>query len=318
MRRLQTNCDSVASFIRDAGWASSCLEPTHHPRNCRCSHGLRVPQQTCATMIAVRILLVGDVHGNTPWVTEHVLRGRARRERISLVLQLGDFGVWPGDNGQRYLNAVDRTLGEIGAILWFIDGNHEDFEQLLAVPVDDDGLRRIRPNIWHVPRAHRWNWGGRSFLACGGAGSVDVDDRVPRSSWWPQETITEADVMRCIERGPADVLVSHDAPEVVSRTFPRGAEHGVWSARGDALSRLSRERLDDITAAVSPSLILHGHWHHPHRTVVRDPQGNALVTAIGLNADRWASPGGRGHCAILDTDILEAAEDLAEAVTVVD
>lgn len=50
-----------------------------------------------------------------------------------LILQVGDFGIWPGRGGQLYLEAGDQALAEAGLRLWFIDGNHEDFEQLLTI-----------------------------------------------------------------------------------------------------------------------------------------------------------------------------------------
>ena len=60
-----------------------------------------------------RVLLTGDVHGNTMWVTGHVLR-QAKRHGCQLVLQLGDFGIWPGPGGKRFLDVVDREAAKHG------------------------------------------------------------------------------------------------------------------------------------------------------------------------------------------------------------
>jgi hypothetical protein len=51
-------------------------------------------------------------------------------EQARLALQLGDFGIWPGPDGRRYLDAVSAVLDLVKAQLWFADGNHEDFGQL--------------------------------------------------------------------------------------------------------------------------------------------------------------------------------------------
>ncbi len=83
-------------------------------------------------IVPSRVLVAGDWHGNRYWALNvirrvpQLLAGEQRR----LILHLGDFGIWPHDEGRRYLTAVSTALGQVGAELWFIDGNHEDFTQL--------------------------------------------------------------------------------------------------------------------------------------------------------------------------------------------
>ena len=45
----------------------------------------------------MRILLVGDTHGNRQWLRNVVLT-RAEREGVEAVFQLGDFGYWQKDS----------------------------------------------------------------------------------------------------------------------------------------------------------------------------------------------------------------------------
>src|SRR5262245_13462714 len=82
-----------------------------------------------------RILVAGDWHGDQAWALNVIKRvpELLASERARLVLQLGDFGIWPGRDGQRYLAAVGWALDQVDAQLWFIDGNHEDFTLLDAV-----------------------------------------------------------------------------------------------------------------------------------------------------------------------------------------
>jgi hypothetical protein len=56
-----------------------------------------------------RVMLLGDTHGNTGtpmWM--HQVFDRARRVKADRILQLGDFGVWPGQQGGRFLDLVDE------------------------------------------------------------------------------------------------------------------------------------------------------------------------------------------------------------------
>ena len=103
-----------------------------------------------------RILVAGDWHGDQAWALNVIKRlpELLAAERTRLVLQLGDFGIWPGRDGQRYLAAVGWALDQVDAQLWFIDGNHEDFTMLDAVADArcGDGRVGVAPGIFHLPR----------------------------------------------------------------------------------------------------------------------------------------------------------------------
>ena len=67
-------------------------------------------------------------------------------------------GIWPGPEGRRYLDALSRQAKGARIPIWFIDGNHEDFDQLDALPLDEQGRRPVRDHITHLPRGYRWEW----------------------------------------------------------------------------------------------------------------------------------------------------------------
>ena len=255
-----------------------------------------------------RVLLTGDVHGNTEWAVRHVLK-TARRKKAQLILQVGDMGVWPGTRGKRFLDQVDHESG-LARIPWhFIDGNHEDFDQLLAYPVGDDGRRIVRQHIFHLPRGFRWSWAGRSFVALGGAGSIDRDSRLPGHSWWPQETITDDDVRECIRGGSVDVLIAHDAPVNLHIKSDWG------KPPEDILLDLeaSRGRLQQVVDACQPKLVVHGHWHFGQRSQVQRANGGSYEV-VSLAADGQVG----GHCALLDLVALRFSPDPSSAVSVID
>jgi predicted phosphodiesterase len=260
-----------------------------------------------------RILLTGDVHGNTDWVIHHVLP-QAKRHGCQLVLQLGDFGIWPGPEGRRYLSALSRQAKGVRIPIWFIDGNHEDFDQLDALPLDDQGRRPVQDHITHLPRGYRWEWAGRTLLACGGASSIDVADRLPGRSWWPQETITDHDVARCSEGGRVDILLTHDIQAEVPLTDPMLAPVLPPSV-ADALSH-NRQQLQRITEAVKPKLQIHGHWHLPYDWTMTRSSDNEEVRIVSLNCDPSFALTADHHCAVLDLDVL--ALSVSHAVQVID
>jgi hypothetical protein len=266
-----------------------------------------------ATAQIQRVLLTGDVHGNTQWLIGHVLQ-QAQNQDCQLVLQLGDFGIWPGRSGTRFLDVVNREYQRVGIPLWFIDGNHEDFDQLYALPLDEHGRRPVREFIAHLPRGHRWSWGGREILACGGAASIDMDLRLPRRTWWPQESITDDEVEQCIAGGSADVLLSHDVQLEVEMT-DAAADNALPPFVLQA-TRANRARLQRIVETVRPSLQVHGHWHHPYdETLVRGVDREE-VRIVSLNCESEGAFVANAHCAVLEIDMLPL--DVQRAVRVID
>jgi hypothetical protein len=260
-----------------------------------------------------RVLLTGDVHGNTGWMLKHVFP-QARRQHCDLILQMGDFGIWPGSEGQRFLDTLDRAAETARIPIGFIDGNHEDFAQLYGLPIDAAGRRPVRPHITHLPRGHRWTWAGKTMLACGGASSIDVMYRLPSASWWPQEGITQADVETCIAGGAADVLFSHDINLDVQlegafdlNGLPLEVRNAVYG------NRLALQRIVD---AVRPSLQVHGHWHVPKDQRLERGSDRQTVRVVSLNCDSGAAYHANGHCAVLAFDVL--ANDVIASVSVVD
>lgn len=102
----------------------------------------------------MRILLVGDLHANTGAAFQAL--DHAAEVGADLVLQVGDYGWWPRDpGGQKFILKVEKRLAEHGLDLWWIDGNHSDFDRLDAHPIDEDGRRQLSDHVWHLPRGFR-------------------------------------------------------------------------------------------------------------------------------------------------------------------
>lgn len=199
----------------------------------------------------------------------------------SVIVHLGDFGYAFTSS---YLQPLDRALARARLRLLFVDGNHEDHVRLAKFPRRPNGLARLTPHIWHLPRGHRWTWAGIRFLAVGGAHSVDRPYRVPGISWWAEEWLTDEQIATAIAGGPADVLVAHDCPTGVTipgiddRTTP-----APWPAAELARSDEHRRRLRAVVDATRPRVIWHGHYHVAHQQTV--DLGYGPVHVSGLDRD---------------------------------
>ena len=247
-----------------------------------------------------RVLVAGDWHGDREWALNVIMRvpQLLAGEQKRLILQLGDFGIWRDADGRRYLGSVTAVLDTVDAELWFIDGNHEDFTELARMASGGtlpDGRVVVRPNIYHLPRGYRWRWHGRTWLACGGAVSLDRAQRFEGRDWWPDEEITRWEETAIIASGHADVLMCHDCPSGVEHRFPRPL--AGWAPEDQSRAQAHRERLQRITDAVTPTHLMHGHLHRAYQRSCDFGYGAVQVTGL-------ATDGVLRNFAVLDTELM--------------
>ena len=105
------------------------------------------------TEISGRLLITGDLHGDTAALT---MITRQLREGDALFVA-GDFGFvfWDNRDEHVFLDDVDRFLQKINGYIIFADGNHENHRALNKFPVEQWNNARvhmIRSRIIHVLR----------------------------------------------------------------------------------------------------------------------------------------------------------------------
>ena len=191
------------------------------------------------------------------------------------IIQLGDFGIWSGERGERFLKKVKLEAKKFRVPIFFIDGNHENFNLLYKFPLDGaTGLRKFSDYLYHLPRNYRFSIGGITFHALGGATSLDRLSRVEGVSWWAEEAVTEEEADKAKSLGHSDVLLMHDCPEGVKipgidrvsslRYWPEFTLREAWA---------HREMLAGVASVVLPRYIFHGHFHIPYNTTFSFRQG---------------------------------------------
>jgi len=248
-----------------------------------------------------RVLVAGDWHRHIAWALAIVrlLPSLLPDEAPRLILHAGDFGITSNWEGTRYLNRLNQALEEADAYLWFADGNHENFDllyELAGDPATTDPVEVHERIIW-LPRGHRWSWHNRTWLALGGAVSVDRVALTEQVNWWSDEEITASQTQRVLAGGTADVMLCHDAPSTVRLRLPPPVSW--WSDRDLARADRHRERLQEIVDQVQPSYLMHGHYHLAHEQVVKMTHGPVRVTGFDRDEARW------GNYRILNVETME-------------
>lgn len=249
-----------------------------------------------ALSVPTRIAFAGDWHGNDQWARRAICF--AKDQGADKVIHLGDFGYL---FYERYLHTLSRTLEETGLQLLFIDGNHDDHRFLARQRQRPNGLRDVAPRVWYLPRGMRWEWAGISFLALGGAHSVDSTmRRRAGGAWWPEERITITQAAAAIDGGHADVMLTHDCPGGVD--IPGLSDD--WPAFEIERANEHRDLLRAVVEAVRPDWLWHGHYHvfHAQRVDLGWP-----LDVVGLDCD---GTGMERNMAIIDLEMLRPAHNI--------
>ncbi len=207
----------------------------------------------------MKILIIGDSHGNTGWLQTALNYGHD--QGCELAISVGDFGYWPRwSGGQKFIKKIERTLAALEMNLWFVDGNHEDHERLRAL-----GITRSRDITKHItwkPRGSDEILDGVTFGFFGGAVSVDAMARTPGYTWFSEEIPTAHEWARVYNMKNVDVMISHEVPASPLELHPGRSQwpHNLLKASQDL-----RDELLELQRHLKPKIWFGGH-HHMRKT----------------------------------------------------
>ena len=182
------------------------------------------------------IYITGDCHKDFSRFTMKNFPEQKKMTRDDYVIICGDFGgVWCSrkEKGKSIDDYDLNWLEDKSFTTLFVDGNHENFDELYRYPVKDwhgGKVHELRPHVLHLMRGEVFELSGKKIFTFGGARSQDIGDgviewdeeglwkrtakewekadkifRVNHYSWWEQELPTQEE----IENGFAN-LEKHD------------------------------------------------------------------------------------------------------------
>lgn len=229
------------------------------------------------------IFATGDTHGD--WM--HRLNMASFPEQRDMgkddyVIILGDFGLWDGSGRERH--ALDWLEARSFTTL-FVDGNHENYDMLDALPAQEwhgGMVQAVRPSVLHLMRGQIFTIQDRSFFAFGGARSHDIRDgildasapdyrrrrrlldargalyRVDHISWWVREMPSETEMEEGLKNLAAfgnkvDYIVTHSP----FTSLIAGLDGGEGILLPDPLT----DYLEKVRETVSYRHWLFGHMH---------------------------------------------------------
>lgn len=241
------------------------------------------------------IAIAGDWHGRTRWMSVAIPSIRRAAPHVRTLLHLGD--LW---TDQKTLDTIDHFAEHAGIErVLLTGGNHDRWAELNDALAEADGEpARLSKTVYVLPRPHRFEIGGRSFLSLGGATSIDREEGIEGRDWWREEAIGDEMVEEAIAGGHAEIMLTHESPEQTPvRAVRRVLDQNrlKLSQANLALSAASRQQVERVWSAVRPKMLFHGHIHEP----------GAGTTADGRRVFSLGCDGQRGNVELLDLASLE-------------
>ena len=174
----------------------------------------------------MKVAIVGDIHGNP-----NVLSSKSWPEGKDfgpddLVIFLGDFGLFWSNPMDKEENYWMKWLLSKPYQVAFLDGNHENFDLINALPEDTKWngkvgcYHRNEGTLYHLKRGEIYDIAGEKMLVIGGGLSIDKHLRQEGISWWSQEMHSKADEENTLDNldkvnWKVDRVLTHTCPDSV-------------------------------------------------------------------------------------------------------
>lgn len=167
-----------------------------------------------------RTFITGDTHGTIDLAKiVKFAQKYPDLDKTDILIITGDFGgVWYGTDKD------DEVLNWWAQQPWttvFVDGNHENFNALNALPVKtwcEGQVHEVAEGVYHLIRGEVFYINSYRFFAFGGAISTDRGYRKEGVSWWKGELPTHDEVQAGFRNcgrvyNEVDFIISHSCPE---------------------------------------------------------------------------------------------------------
>ncbi|HOW65242.1 MAG TPA: metallophosphoesterase [Candidatus Paceibacterota bacterium] len=241
----------------------------------------------------MRVLIVGDVHGQHQRLAESLRQAQANF-RITAAIQVGDFGFYRDQMEHTRMDGVRFPVP-----LHVIDGNHEDHQWLRhALRLGLERIWKNELNLIYQPRPSVARFGSSKVGFLGGALHVD---RPQRHNWlggFPNYILRRhrEHAATLFNQQQPELIITHSCPSrigigivgvpelqaaVTEHITAAGFDPGPREDCGEV--ELGRLWLD---LAYRPRAWVFGHFHRAHNAVIESTR----FVCVGDDLDSSARP----------------------------
>lgn len=235
------------------------------------------------------IYITGDCHGDYTRLNMASFPEQKGMSKDDYVIVCGDFGYWDASAETKYwMNWLEHKSF---TTLW-VDGNHENYDLLKEIPVEEwhgGRIQRVMPSVIHLMRGQVYELEGLKIFTFGGARSHDMEGgllyredpafkrkkarlvkakktfRIVHENWWPEEMPDEDEFeegRRNLARHDwqVDVVLTHCCATSVQEAF----DHDKYAP--DQLT----DYLEEIRRRTKYRYWLFGHYHENRKISGKD------------------------------------------------
>jgi len=252
----------------------------------------------------LRNYITGDTHGNDNHDLEKLSHSNwsvgRYLDKEDTVIIVGDFGlIFHPEQTKKEKYWLDWLEYRPWTTL-FIDGNHDNFPKLDALPrVEMFGgtVGKVSNSIFHLRRGEIYVINGQKIFTFGGASSTDKEQRIVGIDWWPEEEAGYAEHNHALDNlekhgNEVDIVITHTMPSEHIPVLNKMVDYN-YSRRMDTTARFLQEVYNNIKFKAW----FCGHFHDD--LLVKDVHllynniytfsGGKIHTMVPKNADKKAA-----------------------------
>lgn len=207
------------------------------------------------------VYVTGDCHGDFRKLVHFI--DKMKLGANDNIIVLGDMGLYWRYDKRDAQDFIDFYEANYQTTIYWIEGNHENFNLIKKLPLDIGGCFRIcSPHIRMMIRGGVYIINDLKILACGGADSVDRGLRQEGLTWWADERISEETIDTIINHykdWDFDIVISHAAPrKIVDNNKAILCELNLDENKID---HTSEDRLQQLRGNIKFKKWYFGHYH---------------------------------------------------------
>lgn len=162
------------------------------------------------------IFITGDTHGMIDTNKIKLFIQNRKLNKNDYLIIAGDVNC-PDFCQEIPYGKTFRFWEDAPCTMLFVDGNHENFAQLNALPIEEwhgGKVHKLADNIIHLMRGQVYDIDGKTFFTFGGATSIDKSRRTPFVDWFPEEDCNWNETQEALDNldkvnNKVDFIITH-------------------------------------------------------------------------------------------------------------
>lgn len=198
-----------------------------------------------------KVMIIGDIHGKFANL-ETIVNYGFKQHSIEACIVCGDYGIW---NDITHINLIPEYYKlDVKVPVYFCDGNHDNHYFLDTF--ERGKIHKLLENLYFCAYGSVLTINNKNILFCGGADSIDKEQRILGKSYWDTEQISEED-QNFLPDVHIDIVISHTCPNFIASIL-KIPTCGLYINK---YYDPSTKYLEDVYIKYKPEHWYFGHWH---------------------------------------------------------